>query len=196
MRHALILTILILIVSFAGLAAADDTGIPFPPAAQARIAHLPSASNDPDGFLRCVDIMELAALDRWHAMYVVQHPTATVCRENPPLPSDLSLVSLCHTLIDQEDTAVAHHKDKLRLNMSLLRTKVIEYAAKKAARKIVRLNTPLGIDGEEEIARLDAEIARMERGMERMLLSPVPMMREPIHCTSYSLGISVNTDCY
>ena len=196
MRLALILTILLLSGYTTGLAATDVENFPFPPEAQACIDHTPSASNDPDGFLRCTDIIEVASVDRWHAMYVAQHPATKACRDNPPSPSDPSLTSLCFILIDQEDTAVAHHKDTLRVNMGLLRTSLIKHAAKKAARKAERLNIPLGIDVEEEIERLDREIAQMEADSRMMLSIPFPAMREPITCTSSRIGSSTYTDCY
>jgi hypothetical protein len=200
MRLALFLALLLQSFHITAFAATDETSFPFPPDAQACIDHMPSPSNDPDGFIRCVDITEVAALERWKALYVAKHPATKVCRDNPPPPSDPSLTSRCSILIDQEDTTVAHYKDKLRVNMGLLRTKVSEYAAKKAARKAERRNISPNIDVEEEIEaeieRLDAEIAKVERGMDRMYSSPMPMMREPIYCTSYSLGMFVNTDCY
>lgn len=200
MRLALFLALLLQSVPITAFAVTDETSYPFPPEVQACIDHRPSPSKDPDGFIRCVDISEAAALERWKALYVAKHPATKVCQDNPPLSSDPSLTSRCSTLIDQEDTAVAHYKDKLRVNMGLLRTKVNAYAAKKAARKTERPNISPSIDGEEEIEaeieRLDAEIARVERGMDRMFSSPTPMLREPIHCTSYSLGMFVNTDCY
>lgn len=63
---------------------------------------------------------------------------------------------------------------------------MIAHAAERAARPRREY------DAGAEIERLDAEIARMERGMDMLLL---PTMREPIHCTSYSLGMFTNTDC-
>lgn len=196
MRLALVLTILLLSGYTTGLAATDVTNVPFPPEAQACIDQTPSASNDPDGFLRCTDIIEVASVDRWHAMYIAQHPATKACRDNPPSPSDPSLTSLCFTLIDQEDTAVAHHKDKVHVNMGLLRTSVIEHAAKKAARKAERLNIPLGVDVEAYIERLDRELAQMEADSRMMLSTPSSPMREPIMCTSSRIDSSTYTDCY
>jgi hypothetical protein len=196
MRLALVLTILLLSGYTTGLAATDVTNVPFPSEAQACIDQPPSVSNDPDGFLRCTDIIELASVDRWHAMYVAQHPATKACRDNPPSPSDPSLTSLCITLIDQEDTAGAHYKDKLRVEMGLSRTNVIEHAARKAARKAERLNIPLGVDVEEYIERLDREIAQMEADSRMMLSTPSPPMREPITCTSSRIDSSTYTDCY
>lgn len=194
MRLAIVLTILLLNGYTTGLAATDETNFPFPPEVQACIDHPPSASNDPDGALRCIDIIEAAALDRWKAMYVARHPTAKVCRDNPPLPSDHSLTSLCFTLIDEEDTAVAHHKDKLHVSMDQLRTRVIERAAKKAARPVCdaacqRLNAM-------SVEELDAEIAGVERGMDMMFLPPMPLMREPVNCISSQMGSYTYTNCY
>lgn len=196
MRLALILTILLLSAYTICLAATDVKEFPFPPEAQACIDHIPSASNDPDGFLRCTNLIEVASVDRWHAIYLAQHPATKACRDNPPSPSDPTLTSLCFTLIDQEDTAVAHQKDKLRVNMGLLRTSVIEHAVKKAAQKAERLNIPLGIDVEEDIERMDREIAQMEADIRLMLSIASPAMREPITCTSSRTGSSTYTDCY
>jgi hypothetical protein len=98
--------------------------------------------------------------------------------------------------MDQEDTAVAHYKDTLRVNMGLLRTSVIELAAKKAARKADRPNISLGIDLEEDIERMDREIAQMEADIHMMSSIPFPAMREPITCTSSRIDSSTLTDCY
>lgn len=67
-----------------------------------------------------------------------------------------AIVSLCRTLIDQEDTALDHNKDKLRVDMDVLRRSVIEHAAKKASRQIEYPRTPPGIDSEEYIGKLSA----------------------------------------
>jgi hypothetical protein len=95
MRLALVLTILLLSGYTTALAATDVTNVPFPPEAQACIDQPPSVSNDPDGFLRCTDIIEVASVDRWHAMYVAQHPATKDCRDNPPSPSQIPRSRVC-----------------------------------------------------------------------------------------------------
>ena len=199
MRLALVLTILLLSGYTTGLAATEVKNFPLAPAAQACLDAKPSASNDPEGFLRCLDIIEADAGDRWTAMYVAQHPATQACRDNPPSPSDPSLASLCRTLIDQEDTAVAHHTDKLRVNMGLLRTSVMERAAKKAAWAAApqcdaacRRYRQARRDVEMDDATFEAEL----RADDPSLLLGEYLGRGSISCTSYQLGMFTNTDCY
>ncbi|MEK7764383.1 MAG: hypothetical protein AAB433_22650 [Nitrospirota bacterium] len=197
MRPALVLSLLFLSDYSIALAGGEVMSFPSSPAAQACHEHMPSPSKDPEGFLLCLDIVEGAAPDRWKAMYVAKHPDTKACRDNPPSPSDPARVSLCFTLIDQEDTAVAHYKDKLRVDFDLLRKRVNERAAKKAARRAERLNPPLGLSMEAEIERLDYEIEQLEAGTRSMFSAPsFPMMREPITCMSYPMGRTTYTDCY
>lgn len=196
MRRAFVLTILTLSGYTTALAATDVTDVPFAPEAQACIDQPPSVSNDLDGFLRCTDIIEVASVDRWHAIYIAEHPATKACRDNPPSPSDPSLASLCLTLIDQEDTAVAYYKDKVHVNMGLLRTRVLEHAGKKAARKTERLNIPLGGEIEEYIERLDWESAQRDAESSMRLSTLSPPMREPITCTSSRIENSTYTDCH
>lgn len=196
MRLAVVLVIFFLSGHAPALAVTDVTDVPFAPDAQACIDQPPSASNDPNGFLQCTDLIEVASIDRWHARYVAEHPATKACRDNPPSPSDPSLTSLCFILIDQEATAVAHYKDKMHVNMGLLRTRVLEHAGKKAARKTERLNVPLGGELEEYNERLDWEIAQRDAESSMRLSTASPPMREPITCTSSRVDNNTNTDCY
>jgi hypothetical protein len=196
MRLAVVLAILFLSGHGTALAATDVTDVPFTPEAQACIDQPPSVSNDPDGFLRCTDLIEVASVDRWHVRYVAEHPATKACRDNPPSPSDPSLTSLCFTLIDQEDTAVALYKDKVHVNMGLLRARVLEHAEKKAARKTVRLNIPLGGELEEYNERLDWEVAQRDAESSMRLSTLSPPMREPITCTSSRIDDNIYTDCH
>lgn len=129
-------------------------------------------------------------------MYVAKHPETKACRENAPSPSDTARVSQCSTLIDQEDTAVAHYKDKLRVDFGLLRKSVNDYAARKAARRAERINSQLGIGLEAEIERLDQEIEQLEAGSHMMMSPPFPTVRESIMCTSSQVGSYTYTNCY
>lgn len=192
MRLTFILPILLLSDYSTSFAGADVMSFPSSPAAQACHDQLPSGSKNPDGFLRCLDILEVAASDRWKAMYVEKHPDTKACRDNPPSSSDPARVSQCSTLIDQEDTAVAHYKDKLRVDFDLLRKRVNEYVAK----KVQHLNSSGGIGVETEIERLDYEIEQLEVGSRSMYSVPSPTMREPIACMSYPMGRMTYTDCY
>jgi hypothetical protein len=145
-------------------------------------------------------------------------PVAQSCLTDPPAPTETFMVSLCESFagIAREREAQAHGKieattcdavcrypiDKAREDREAIeagKRQAAQWGARstrstRAARPVCdaacqRLN---GMSVEE----LDAEIARMERGMAMMFLPPMPMMREPIHCTSYSLGMFLNTDCY
>ncbi|MEQ1795028.1 MAG: hypothetical protein ABL970_12650 [Nitrospira sp.] len=193
MRLALVLPILLLSDYSIALAGGEVMSFPSSPAAQACHDHFPSASKDPEGTLLCLDIVEEAAPDRWKAMYVAKHPDTKACRDNPPSSSDPARISQCSTLIDQEDTAVAHYKDKLRVDFDLLRKRVREYPEKKAARKAERFNSQ---SMEAEIERLDYEIEQLEAGSRMMMSPPFPTVRESIMCTSSQVGSYTYTNCY
>lgn len=196
MRLALVLIILLLSDYFTSFASAEEWSFPSSPAAQACHDQMPSASKNPEGFLRCLDILEVAAPDRWKAMYMAKHPDTKACRDNPPSSSDPARISQCSTLIDQEDTAVAHYKDKLRVDYGLLRKRVNDYAAKRSIRRTEGLNSLQGIGAEAEIERLDYEIEQLEAGGRMMLSTPLPTVREPITCMSSQMGRTTYTDCY
>lgn len=106
MRLALFLTILLLSGYTTGLAATDETNFPFPPAAQACIDHTPSASNDPAKFIRCLDILEVAAVDRWRAMRLAAHPETKACLDRSLASADTVVPRRCFTLLDEENAAV------------------------------------------------------------------------------------------
>ena len=65
------------------------------------------------------------------------------------------------------------------------------WAAEWEARQQVR--RPARTIRAPSLDQLDADIARMERGMDMLLL---PAMRDPIHCTSSQMGSYTYTDCH
>lgn len=180
MRLALALTILLLSGYTTGLAATDEMIFPFPPEAQACRDHFPSASKDPAAFLRCADILEVAAVERWQAMRIAKQPDTQACLMAPVRSRS------CDALLDKEEAAVDRDRAFARLKKNEVILRIIAHAAERAARPRREY------DASADIERLDADIARMERGMDMLLL---PTMREPIRCTSYSLGMFTNTDC-
>lgn len=164
MHLALVLTFLLLSNDAMALSATEASNYPFPPAAQACLDHIPSASKDPQGFLQCLDIGEVAAADRWKALYEAKHPATKVCRESPPLPSDPSLTSLCFTVLDQEATAYAHMKEMVGMKMNLLRKRITERAAQRAARiQLPQVRMPTLEELDTEIEQLEEYGAFMSR---------------------------------
>jgi hypothetical protein len=134
-------------------------------------------------------------------------PMAQSCLTDPPAATETFMVSLCEGFagIAREREAQAQGKiasttcdavcrypiDKAREDREAMEAGKRQAAQWARSTRSTRVARP-GMSVEE----LDAEIARMERGMAMMFLSPIPMIQKPIHCTSYSLGIFFNTDCY
>lgn len=93
---------------------------------------------------------------------------------------------------------MAHYKDKLHVKMSLLRKRVNEHAAKKAARNAQELQLFKDTQSRytEEMDTLDREISDFEAWRHMMWSDPLPTIPDSIHCTSSQIGSFTYTDCY
>lgn len=144
-------------------------------------------------------------------------PVAQSCLTDPPAVTETFLVSLCEGFADIARKREVQAQGKIEANTcdAVCRYPIdkayedreaIEAGKRQAAHwtrstRSTRVARPVCDAACQRLSamsveELDAEIARMERGMAMMFLPPMPMMREPIHCTSYSLGMFVNADCY
>lgn len=133
-------------------------------------------------------------------------PMAQSCLTDPPAATETFMISLCEGFADiaREREARVHRQAQGKIEATTCDAvcrypidkahedrEAIEAGRARAAQlaKSARLARRM-----PSLAELDRDLAILESWRPQMPL--MPMIREPIHCTSYSLGLSVNTDCY